>query len=131
MATPLFFQLLPCFLCNWALPLGDGDHRGYLSRVQHAAEQAACSVMPRGGLPCHMPHTSHGSDPPWPGMEGKTSPGLGSDCSALHTPKLPWDLKATHFPWAVQLHVPQAWTPQTDVPKVTNATRALGLAKWC
>lgn len=31
-------------------------------------------------------------------IEGKTSAGLGGDCSALHTPKLPWDLKSYPFP---------------------------------
>lgn len=123
----LFFQLLPYFLCIWALSLGDGDHRGYLGRVQHAAEQAArawCLVV---ACPSMCPTPRMALTLPVHSIEGTTSPGLRSDCSALHTPKLPWDLKATHFPWAVQLHVPQTWALQTDVPKVTNATRALCL----
>lgn len=71
----LFFQLLPYFLCNWALSLGEGDHRGHLGRDQHAAEQAACSLVPHGGLPCHVPHTSHASDLPWPQHRGKNITG--------------------------------------------------------
>lgn len=81
---------------------------------------------PRGGLPCHKPHISGGSDPPWPWHRGKNiSPELGRDRSVLHTPKSHWSLKTTHFPWAVRLHVPQTWTAQTDVPKVTSAAGAL------
>lgn len=60
-----------------------------------------------GGLPCRAPHISDGSDPPWPWHRGKNiSPGLGRDYSALHTPKLPWGLKATYFLQAVWLYVP-------------------------
>lgn len=127
-AVPLFFQLLPCFLCNQALSPGDGDRRGYLGRAQRAAEQAACSVVPR-------PRTSW-----WPALsqtphlgwlrpslavaqEWKNiQPGLRRDHLALHTPKSPQGLKATR--------IPQTWTAQTGVPEVTNATGAGAQHHW-
>lgn len=131
MATLYFFSCFPIFfaigLSHWAMVITGAIWAGF-SMLLSKQLVTWCLTM---GCPAMYPTPRMALTLPGHSIEGKTSLGLGSDCSALHTPQVPWDLKATRFPWAVQLRVPQTWTLQTDVPKVTNATRALCLAKWC
>lgn len=107
MATLYFFSCFPIFFAtghsHWVKVITGAIWAG-ISMLLSKQLVAWCPMVAYPAM-CptpHMPLTFPGHS-----TEGKTSPGLGSDSSALHTPKLPWDLKATHFPWAVQPHVPQ------------------------
>lgn len=82
----LFFQLLPCFLCSWALSLDDGDHRSYLGRFSMLLSKQLivwCLVV---ACPAMCPTPPH---PPWPQHRGKHITWDWKDCSALHILKFP------------------------------------------
>lgn len=106
MVTLYFFSCFPVFfaigLSHWVMVITGAIWAGF-SMLLSKQLVAWCLVVACPTM-CPTPRTA--LTLPGHSIEGKTSPGLGGDCSALHTPKLPWDLKATHFPWAVQLHVP-------------------------
>lgn len=81
---------------------------------------------PRGGLPCHALHISGGSDRPWPWHRGKNmSPGLGETIRDSAHPKVALEPQSHPFPTGCAAPC----TAQTDVPEVTNASRALGLQR--
>ena len=89
-----FFSCFPVFfaigLFCWVMAIA-GVIWGVLSVPLSKQLAAWCpDPVPRGGLPCHAPHISDGSDPPWPRHRGKNiSPGIGRDHSALCTLKSP------------------------------------------